>query len=236
MIQVLCASLGDRSPKGLEYIPGDYEITFCKDKPWAKAANRLLDHAAECGDWALFLDDDIELTPHTFRQVQNPERLYRLGKGADCIGFTLLGRDGAIQSAGHQFVPVGDSVQMQPLQSAYDLFTPRYVAHVTASCFLLSPRFLASPVRFPEWEGQHHEDVAYTIEAWRQGFKVAYVPGAVWHDFNTQAGAGATKATMETFQSERATNWIRLQEWYREIDLRQLCIDGVVPVGSQEIA
>lgn len=228
MIQVLCASLGGRQPKGLEHIPDKWEITYCGDKPWAKAANRLLDHAAETGDWALFLDDDIELTPHTFP-------IWKYGVDADVVGFTLMHRNGQIQSAGHQYVPVQDSVMLTPLQSFYELMTTRFVAHVTASCFLLSPRLLASDVRFPVWEGQHYEDVAFTVEAWRQGFKVAYVPGVVWHDFDTGQGAGATKAKQENFQRERAVNEARLRQWEAEIGLAQLCIDGVVPLGSQEI-
>lgn len=229
MIQVLCASLGDRQPKGLEYIPNGHEITFCADKGWSKAANKLLDHAAHCGDYALFLDDDIELTPHTFALLNKKPPT------ADVVGFTLLHRNGQVQSAGHQFVPVHSNVVMQPLQSLYEIMTPRYVAHVTASCFLLSPRLLRSGVRFPEWDGQHYEDAAFTIEAWRQGFTVAYVPGIVWHEFDTTAGAGATKAKQETFQAEREKNRVRLEEWYREIGLTQLCLDGIVPVGSKEI-
>lgn len=233
MIDVLIATKGDRAPLGLPNIPGPYNVFAATDRPWAVAANRLLDGAAQTGNDALFVDDDIELTPETFMAFHD----YK--DAADVIGFTLINPTpgGNQYQSGPVFMPRvwietpdGSLILQHP--TAFDtILTPCYVAHVTASCMYLSSRLIQAGVRFPVWPGQHHEDVAFTLDAWLRGFRVMYLPGRVIHHMAAPGNVGATKAMDPKFNEDRQLNAAYLARWVKDNRVRQACEDGRIPVG-----
>lgn len=207
-------------------------LMISSEPGWANAANSLLDRAARRKDidGVLFLDDDIQLTDTSL------ELLPKYRHQADIIGFSLFKPtpSGLIpQSCGHQFVPHNGSVVLIPLSSAADMLTPLYCAHVTASCVYINRNILRAGIRFPVWDGEHYEDVVFTIRAWMHGFKVAYVPGLVIHHFGQTAGR--TKEADSNFDQKRNKNLQQLLSWYKEINLVDLCVRGVVPLGAQKI-
>jgi len=222
-VKILCATTGERCPRGLEHAESlDWHERngYLTDSRfgWANAANALLDQA---NDDALFLDDDITLTPSTFHTF--PE----VDQHADVIGFTLFTR-GNITSAGFHALPNGD---LRPQGNLIDLFRPSYVAHVTASCMWISRQVIDAGIRFPVWPGQHHEDVAFTYECWLKGFRVAYVPGVVLHDLDASMGVGATKAKLADFNQQRAVNAQCLRQWIADNDVAGAVKDGRIPTA-----
>lgn len=226
---VLCATLGQRMPQGLQFL-GPMELRVSMVKPWAAAANDLLDYAAAQGGPALFLDDDIELTQHSLDWLMS---LSREAAVPDVVGFTLCNGEQILSAGYAATVNVDNAVVLQPMRLPYVL-QPFRCAHVTASCMWLSERALRA-VRFPVWPGQHHEDVAFTLDAWLHGLSVAYVPGLVFHHIDTQQMAGATKATDPHFAADRAVNAYHLQEWMNEHGVPQALRDGRIPVGVEPL-
>lgn len=244
MITVLCATKGEQKPVGLEFVPVNNDAGIpvmgatisvvpnsdyheCHAKPWAVAANTLLDG---CPGDALFLDDDIELTPWAFSQFE------RYRGQADIIGFSLFrptAQGLALQSAGFQFMKTGDGAgaMLMPLTSMVDLLRPCYVAHVTASCMYLSDKVIRSGLRFPVWPGQHHEDVAFTYEAWLRGFKVMHLPGLVIHHMPDAGTVGATKSKDAGFENDRMVNWAMLQKWQVDNNIMDE-IGKRIPLGA----
>ena len=234
MLTVLCATLGDESgqpkrlPRGMQFL-GPVELRLSTAKPWATAANELLDYAAAKGGPALFLDDDIELTRHSFDWLMSLSAT----AAPDVAGFTLCNGDQIVSAGFAASVQTDDMVLLQPMQLPY-ILQPFRCAHVTASCMWLSERALQR-LRFPVWPGQHHEDVAFTLEAWLQGLTVAYVPGLVFHHIDMQHMAGATKAKDPQFAADRAVNAWHLREWIRERGVAQALRDGRIPVGVEPL-
>lgn len=229
MIDVLVATLGQRAPRGLAHV-GEHNLIVDASAGWATAANRLLDQSTRD---VLFIDDDIILTPHTF------DAFRAVRDHADVFGFTLC-QPGTEQvtSAGFVMLPgASGHLDMRPLYAlgASTLFRPQYVAHVTASCLYIKREVIAAGVRFPVWPGQHHEDVAFTFDCWLHVFKVAYVPGLVYHELQSSTGAGATKSTLPTFEADRAINARHLAEWIAEHDIQGACRSGVIPIGALEV-
>ncbi|MGE0289048.1 MAG: glycosyltransferase family 2 protein [Bradyrhizobium sp.] len=254
MITVLCATLGQRLPQGLEYL-GGCELHLNGEKPWAVAANQLLDKAAERGGPALFLDDDIELTEYAlsglvgiFGYALNgltgifgpaidtaagalPGKQYP--PAPDVVGFTLCNGAEVVSAGFAASVQADDTVTLSPVGMPY-IWQPFRCAHVTASCMWLSERAVQQ-VRFPVWPGQHHEDVAFTLDAWLKGLTVAYVPGLVFHHMDMQQKAGATKSTDPAFAADRAVNAHYLQEWIKDHDIAGALRRGVIPMGAESL-
>lgn len=225
-MNVLCATKGDRQPQGLEHVPALGKVLTSQAKPWAVAANELLEQASGFKQGALFVDDDITILPHTFDAFDTVK------DKADVIGFTLFnGAGDAVISAGY-VMHCGNNGVSGPLpqREMLGLFSPVYVAHVTASCMWLSPRALQE-LRFPIWPGQHHEDVAFTFDAWIKGLKVAYVPGAVLHHV-TEANIGATKGVDPAFAQASAVNRQCLDQWIAQHEVARHCAEGRIPVGA----
>lgn len=228
MLSVLVSSKHGTAPGGLEYVRQEYDLYISDTPGWAVAANELLDLAAERGGDALFIDDDVVLTPSTFALL---ERYY---SSAEVFGFTLMQPHPqlgwALQSAGYGFnrdgvlAPVG----------LRDMFTPCYVPHVTASCMYIKECVLKAGIRFPVWPGVHSEDVAYTLACWLQGFRVAYLPGVAEHHMGGP-GAGATKAKEDRLDEKLAINKQFLVEWMVEHKIGLAMAEGRVPVGARAI-
>ncbi len=202
VIAVLCATKGDRRPQGLEHVPEPRIYLESTITGWAAASNALLDEAAVRGCDALFLDDDVTLTPRTFADMEkwlSPDTL---------VGFQC--RDsGRVISAGH-FVTEGGILLPNPRPH-----TAAYMAHVTASAMYIPHAILASGVRFPHWPGLHSEDVAYTYAVWMAGFKVLYWPSPVLHHVASN-GIGATKAHENDMGRRLLENLRCLGEWINE--------------------
>lgn len=222
MIDVVCATLGRRSPQGLEHA-GPHRLLTDSSPGWATAANALLESAT--GD-VLHLDDDTELTADSFRLL---DQCYDV---ADVFGFTLF-TGGGITSAGFHATADGG---LRPQTAMMDIFRPGLVAHVTASCLYIKRHVLEAGVRFPVWPGQHHEDVAFTYECWLRGFKVAYLPGVVHHHMDQAMRVGATKSTLPTFHADRAVNYDCLQAWIRERGVPAAVADGRIPSAWRALA
>lgn len=211
MLNILCATKGDRKPQGLEHAPAH---TYREDTRtgWAKASNALLDETASSGHDALFLDDDVTLLPETFEDMAEWQ-----STGA-VVGFQL--RDGdAVISAGHYLSHGGILLPNR------DHDTPAYLAHVTASAMYIPHAVLAAGVRFPDWPGVHSEDVAFTYAVWLAGFKVLYWPSPVLHEV-AENGIGLTKVGESNLGARLLDNSRRLGMWMQERDVL-----GNVPMG-----
>lgn len=201
MLNILCATKGDRRPAGLEYAPAHVYLEDTRTG-WALSSNALLDWAAESGHDALFLDDDVTLLPRTFADMARwyaPNTL---------VGFQF--RDGGrIISCGHYLTPSG---VLLPNPHPH---TPAYMAHVTASAMYIPHAILAAGVRFPAWPGVHSEDVAFTYAVWLAGFKVLYWPSVVLHSV-AENGIGATKVHEADIGRRLLENSQRLGAWMNE--------------------
>ena len=213
MLDVLVATIDEsRTPGGLEHIGQPFRLLVDTSKGWANAANTLLDQAK--GD-ALFLDDDVTLTASTLALL--PAYYDK----ADIFGFTLVS-PGEGWNASWRVVSAGfglDSANnTRPASDIREVMTPAYVAHVTASALYIKAHVLRAGLRFPIWPGAHYEDVAFTVEAWIRGFKVAYLPGLIEHPL-TAAGAGKTKSAEDNFNRRRAQNEALYKAWMDDKDL-----------------
>lgn len=227
MLNVLVSSKHDAAPGGLECIQKPYELYISDTPGWAVAANELLDLAAEKGGDALFVDDDVVLTPSTFDLL---ERYYDT---ASVFGFTLVipANLHGVQSAGYAFSREGALVPI-PLRF---VLQPCYVPHVTASCMYIKEAVLRAGLRFPVWPGVHVEDVAFTLDCWLRGFRVAYLPGLVEHHMANDI-AGATKAHTPELDRKLAINRQFLNAWMVQQNVAQAMADGRLPVVPIPIA
>jgi hypothetical protein len=221
--RALVASKDGISPKGLEYIPNYAGTTFSGTPGWANAANELLDWPSP-SRWVLFCDDDIELTEWTFQFLPKYQH------AAEVFGFTLVPSQGGMVSAGHVFGPEGSLVP----QTGPALMIPAYVPHVTASCMLIKREVLEAGIRFPVWPGVHSEDVAFTLDCWLHGFRVAYLPGLVWHHM-ASPGVGATKTNEPDLEQKLALNRLHLQQWMCEKGIAQACAEGRIPMDARPL-
>jgi hypothetical protein len=229
MLDILVATIDEtRVPGGLEHIGQPFRLLVDTRKGWAEAANALLDAAK--GD-ALFLDDDATLTATSLALL---EKYYG---AASLFGFTLITPQGGWER-GWQVASAGMGADREGRLShgtdVRDVMTPAYVAHVTTSAIYIKHEAIAAGLRFPVWPGAHHEDVAFTFDAWLQGFKVAYIPGLVEHPL-TGAGAGATKSASAGFAEQRTINARHLESWIREKDIVGAIAAGKIPLGRRPI-
>lgn len=229
MLDVLVATVDkNRRPGGLEHIGQSYRLLVDDRKGWAESSNYLLDQAAEAGHDALFLDDDVTLTPATLALLP------RYYDRASVFGFTLLTPsqgDWHIASAGMRSTPSGTLV---PAKDTRDVLEPAYVAHVTTSAIYLKAEVLRAGIRFPIWPGMHYEDVAFTFDCWLHGFKVAYIPGLAEHPL-THKWAGATKSGIEGFDQQRTVNLGALQGWMHERGVLEALASGRIPTERVSI-
>ena len=222
---VLCASKYDKHPLGLEHIRNEFGVVIDSSNGWANAANQLLDVAVNSipkADNALFIDDDVTLSPYTFDLL---ERYY---DAADVFGFTLVlpNNPHGVQSAGYVFSHEG----FVP-QNLRGVLTPSYVPHVTASCMLIKRHVLEAGIRFPIWPGVHREDVAFCLDCWLHGFKVAYLPGIVEHDLQGD-GVGATKQYDPELERKLIINRECLREWMSEHKIAQALAERRIPLEA----
>ena len=232
MIEVLCASLEGRPPLGLQHV-GDHRLRMSRLEPWAVAANRLLDEAAATGNHALFIDDDVEILEGGL-DVASEYLPF-----ADVVGVGLLNYGPGVRlqmNGAGCYLSVGpdNQVVLTPRGDMARLLTPEYVPHVSASCMFLSANILKSGVRFPVWEGAHYEDVAFTLDAWLQGYKVAYVPGCVIHNLTPQ-GLGQQKAKDPHQMVKRAINERALHDWMKEANSAVEALAGTIPARGRPI-
>ena len=230
-IDVLVPTLTGREPGGLEYVPdyGCATVDLCPG--WANAANHLLDISDSD---VLLMDDDITLTLDTFTLFE------AVKPHADIIGFMLAEPPtetyplAHVHSAGAGLVFLEKYVGLVPPQGdnhVGEVRTPAYVAHVSASCMFIKRRVIESGLRFPEWPGQLYEDVRFTVEAWLQGFRVAYCPGLVFHEHS----AAKNRENDPEFEARMQQNYDLLAEWLVEIGIDKRLKDGEVPYGRQPI-
>jgi hypothetical protein len=229
MLDILVATVDEtRVPKGLEHIGQPFRILVDTRKGWAEAANALLDKAS--GD-ALFLDDDVTLTPTSLALL---EKYY---DAASLFGFTLITPQGG-WNTGWQVASAGMGADKEGRLThgtdVRDVMTPAHVAHATTSAIYIKQEAIRAGLRFPVWPGAHYEDVAFTFDAWLRGLKVAYLPGLVEHPL-TGAGAGATKSASIGFQDARAVNARCLEEWKAERDILGAIAAGRIPLGRRPI-
>lgn len=210
MLDVCIATLGKRKPTGLRYLGTegvDYRILTDSSAPWGAAANALLD-ASE--NDVLFMDDDIELLPKT---VPPKCALNWLAPDADVIGFMLRDPFNTGKLPQGPYICSAQGGQVHPLPAAVGgaMLKPVYCAHVTASLLYVKRSAIDGGLRFPVWPGSHYEDVAFTMDAWVKGFKVAFVPLLAHHHMSN--AAGATKGVDPDFEARRAQNLGLFQQW-----------------------
>jgi hypothetical protein len=222
LILLATAPGNTRRPEGLERL-GALDMLVDTRPGWAEAANALLDQAAERGQDALFLDDDITWTPDATRAL-----LAHRGS-ADMLGFDLWLPQGHRQYDVHHVVtPAGAIIGCNPPG-------PCQVAHVSTSCCYLSARLIADRrVRFPVWPGTHYEDLAYALSAWLHGYTVAYVGGTVIH--HMAGPAGATKGADPQTLAKQAMNRQYFANWCYERKVRDAATEGGrIPVGVRPL-
>jgi GT2 family glycosyltransferase len=220
MLNVLVACMERKAPGGLHFI-GEHRVLYDTSAGWGEAANALLDAAALLGGDALFLDDDVVLTPDSLRGVRAHY------DAADLFGLDLHDMDGDRQGgARHTLDSDGNLADwVQP--------GPAYVAHVSTSAIYLKESFVQSGVRFPIWPGLHWEDVALCIDAWLHGLRVMAVPGYVHHAI--VGGVGATKRHDPALWARWAQNVDLFRAWCDAYDVRGALADGRVPIDVQTV-
>lgn len=226
MIDVLIATAGHRDPIGLHHIHLPYEVHKCTLPGWSAAANKLLDEAAARGRDAIFIDDDIELLPNTFEYLEDYLPY------ADLFGFNMMSPKGVHLQGGAVFHvdKTTFSMSLAPRHSV-----PCHIPHVTASLMYIKNPLLKSKVRFPIWPGLQHEDIAYTLNAWLSGFKVAVLPSDAIHHVDS-LHHGATKGK-EPFFEQRATHNLNIvNAWFKKNDIHQHMLDGDIPAKAIPIA
>ena len=206
--------------KGLDHIPWEYEVHTSTAKPWAKAANDLLDESAARGRDAIFVDDDIEILPETF-EVLEPLIPY-----ADVFGFMMLRPGGSLLSGGHEATDDGTPF---PMITEPAIHETAYVSHVTASLMYLK-RSAVEKLRVPRWPGQHYEDVAFSYDAWLKGLRVLYVPRPCLHDV-TNENIGASKGKIPNFWELNGVNRQEMAQWAVGHGVREAIAKRVIPTG-----
>lgn len=217
-LSVLVATIREARPGGLDHLPA--HVLRVDGRPgWAAASNVLLDAAAADGHAAIFCDDDVTFTAEAWPAVA------RYRDRADVLGFRIAvpGR-GDAPGAQHVLDAEGRLLD-RPLVDR-----PCEVAHVTTTACYLSPRAVRQ-LRFPEWPGVHSEDVAFCLDAWLQGLRVAYVGGLVWHEM-TGHGIGQTKVHTPDLIPKLMANSAALRAWMAERDVAAALRDGRIPVGQ----
>lgn len=191
------SKMGTMTEDSLHHIPFKYKL-YKSAHPggWPQAINECLEErkknnkSGELRD-VIIVDDDIKIFPNTFKNFE----MYL--PHADVFGFKLTRRHMVV----HDGTIYND--EKMPLHFCYqrrrDFKLPRlfrslyhivdhwkareagYVAHVTASlCYIKSE--VLDKVSFPVWPGSYWEDTAFTLEAWKKGFKVLYCPMRAYHE------------------------------------------------------
>lgn len=216
-VDILVATARNCLPKGLDLCPWRIFVHADIHKGWAEASNRLLDVAEANGRDALFLDDDIEILPESFVLL---EKHYH---EAEVFGFNLMHPQGR-RSYGW-ILPAPDRIMVDP-SFCQD---PCYVAHVTTSAIYLKHSVLKAGVRFPVWKGAWYEDVAFTIDCWLAGQRVAYIGGDIVHEF------GTTKVTMPNGCELNDINLRALADFFHERDVVNRCSGNQVEAGKVPI-
>lgn len=221
MLNILVASKEPKEPRGLEYLP-PHRVIYSHAVPWGRAANDLIEQAAQLGGDALFCDDDVTFTPTSLDWMThwhtNRIALYDY---ADAFGFDLHDTSNTRQAGARHILQEDGSIPewVHP--------GPAYVAHCSTSAIYLKESALRSGARFPEWPGIHWEDVAYCMDLWAHGCKVMAVPGLVLHDI--VGGVGATKRHSPEFWQKWQHNQAAFRQWCAEHDLSKV-VRGAVEV------
>lgn len=206
MLTILVACKELKAPGGLEHLACPHQMLYDCADGWSNAANYLLDYAANLGTDALFLDDDVTLTPDSLAGVE-----------AHYDQADLFGLDLHILSTGER-QPGARHTWDGQVAHDWTAPGPAYVAHVSTSAIYIKADAIATGLRFPVWEGVHWEDVAFCFDAWARGLKVMAVPGVVLHDM--QGGVGATKRHTPEFWARWGANRMAFEAWCRGKDLR----------------
>lgn len=221
-LDVLVASKHGRPPGGLQHL-GAHNLMIDSTPGWGQSANKLFDESKHD---ALFIDDDVTLTPYTF------DLLERYWDRADIFGFTLCAPENwqAIYSAGFTYKLVNQLWEMGPQPR---VMVPSLVPHVTTSCIVVKRKVIDAGLRFPIWPGIHYEDIVYTLEAWLMGFKVAYLPGVCLHhmgkpDENARP-TGFTKAQEPDLVVKKKLNEEHLFQWSKERRIERAVNQEVIP-------
>jgi GT2 family glycosyltransferase len=225
MIDVCVCTLGKREPLGLRYVPDRFRLITSGLAPWPVAANDVLDRSEND---VLFIDDDIEFLPDSFSHFQN----YK--ERADILGFSLhhpANGTWELQNAGCMYFADGNRNDSMEGNEAH------YIAHVTASCMYIHRRVVQSGLRFPVWDGVYSEDLAFTLEAWLRGFRVAHIPGVVRHHMKwSEVGlAGSEKAGLGNLRADWKRNREHLARWESDRDITGRVRLGVIPNGRIKI-
>lgn len=221
MIDIVVVTQNDKLPLGLEFIKDEFNLIVEKEGRWEIAANRALD---KTNHDVLFLDDDIELNKETFR-------LLNVFKGKiDLIGFTLyniFNNEKKLQTTGFKL----DIVDNAPIISeTNDPKTPKLLAHVTTSLIYISKKTIDCGIRFPTWPGLHKQDVAFSIDAWLHGLKVAHIPGDAIHRQEIY-GIGPTVWNKENRKELMQLNRQCLADWMQEKNVVEKAQKGIIPLG-----
>lgn len=175
MIDVIMPTLdknGTRTKDSLaNYLPFDYNLIEIRDPGgWANAINCGLKLRGRKND-LIIIDDDVEILADTFFGFNT---FYRQ---ADVFGFKLMFPDSErIQHDGGWVSPDGRSGHI-----FNESGVPSYVPYVTASLTLIKASVLEVVSQMRVWPGYQWEDVAFCLDAWAAGFRVAYLPNKAIH-------------------------------------------------------
>ena len=159
---------------------------------WPTATNIGL---RECKNDVIICDDDIELLPDTFKDI---DKHY---EKADMFGFKLLYPNRKIQHAGGFFVGHYGYHKHEDTNNE-----ERYCDHVTTSLAIIKSHvFCKIGLMAEDYPGEQFEDVDFTIRMRDAGFKKLYIPNkAIHHESATK------KQTVKDFTKKLNLNYDEL--------------------------
>lgn len=190
----------------LEHLPFPYTV-FISDGPggWAKAVNEGIMMREEGGD-VLLMDDDVELTSHTFH------RFNEYYDKADIFGFKLLFQDGSIQHAGGHiaYTYMGHYGR----GGHYRAFSrPMYVMHCTASLLYIKNHVFDRIGLMDVFPGMQFEDVDFSLRAINDGMSILYLPNIAYHHESLTKSKEGMKEKMDIALTHFRDKWKQSDVW-----------------------
>lgn len=171
-------------------------------KSWPEAVNIGLSRV-HAGQDVILMDDDIFLTPETFKNVP------RHPTDSAIFGFKLWFPDGTLQHAGGEWNGQGIRHRFYQEEDRGQADQMLEVPHVTTSlCYITAQALEILKGMATDYPGMQFEDVDFCFRAIKAGIPIVYTPGPAVHM------ESASKKHLPLFNTRMAMNQIELGKRY----------------------